>query len=411
MRRTSGAIFVPAMVGVAWLVMADPRWWGGWNYTLETVLGTTGLVGPVTAAAAASIAVGERRLAELYDSTPRGWLGPLVAATRAGLLALGVTVLALVVAVGITLSGPHGGPASWWVLSLVPLLLGVHALVGAWLGHVIPSLLTVVLVGPAIFLLSALVPPGLDEVLRNGPVSGTMTGMAYNPVVHAGKVLALVGCAGVILALVARSVLRGTVGRRVAFGAALTSAFASLTVGIGILDAHTTERLGYSEERPTACQGTAPRVCLAPSNSRVLDDLAGRMAEVAAALDRHGMRVPALYEARLPNSAPTGSTGFVSQLGVPGDPSVVWWREAAMSIVRPRACVIWNGPVPPPERAYDAQALLAQWALREAGQVPQPWNDSTERWLDRPVDAEQVAWARATWQALLTCDIDALHLP
>ena len=155
-------------------------WIGEWNWTVDTAIGSATLGAPVLAACgspgrpptASFPAAGRGRAAVPCgrpSSRPRGLAHRLRRVRRA------------------TPRRPccsprpalHGGPFTVAALLLAPAVLAVASSLGVLAGYCLPSWATVAVAAPVYFAVGTLVPAWLAGVFRQGPVTGTLAGLAY----------------------------------------------------------------------------------------------------------------------------------------------------------------------------------------------------------------------------------------
>ncbi|CUR60818.1 membrane hypothetical protein [metagenome] len=251
MNRYSGWVFLPALLATSVFVLVsfEAAWVGEWNWTIDTITGTTVLTGPLTAALGAHLALAQRRLAPLTDTVAGGWRVPYRAWLQAVMLSGGVYVVAGAGALVVTSLNTPGGPFTWWELLIGFPVIGVCAMFGIAAGHLWPQRATVLLVAPAIFLVGAFGPQAVSGLLRHGPEGGSLGGLRFDPAVVGPQAVALVA----LLACLGAAVLpwrdRGPrVGLVVASGLSL----AALVPSMVWADSAGVERLIASDERPTA---------------------------------------------------------------------------------------------------------------------------------------------------------------
>jgi hypothetical protein len=407
--RFTGTIFVPPLIATALFVLGSygAQWIGEWNWTIDAITGTTVLTGPLTAAMGAHLALGQRRLAPLSDSAPNGWQVPYRVALQAWLLSSAVYVgVGLCALVATTLSA-HGGPFTWWALLIGFPVLGVGAGIGVAAGHWWPYRITVLLVAPLMFLFGAFGPYPAADLLRHGPESGSLAGLAFDPTVWWAQTAALVatiGCLGVAV-LPWRGRDSGPRLILAAGGCLIT-----LLVTLWLADHAGTERFVASNERPTACKGTQPEVCLAPSNRTNLEATATGMATATAVLAAAGIDVPVTYEQLLPGYQPPLNVGMITRLLGPDDADDL--RAAAGNLLIPSACPAWtDSNKPPPGPVFDAQTLITEWMVMQDGGTPSPFSAESQKWLRAEQGKGSNGWVTTTFTALSDCELDAVKLP
>ncbi|MGD9960606.1 hypothetical protein [Nocardioides sp.] len=409
MNRFSGSLFVPPLLATTVFVFVSygAQWRGQWNWTIDTITGSTVLTGPLTAALGAYLAVGQRRIAALSDSAPLGWLVPYRVGLQALMLSSVVYVAGAAGALLVTALGTHGGPISWWALIIGFPVLGVCALFGAAVGHWWPYRVTVLVVAPVVFLFGAFGPHPAADLLRHGPETGSLAGLAFDEQVWSAQVAALVA-AGCCLAA---SVLPwrdpgNTIVRLSVAGVSVVGLVAALVAA----DQVGTERFVASDERPTACAGSRPRVCLAPSDRTELVRAARAMDRAAAVLAAGGVAVPDVYEELLPGYQPPVGVGMTGRSSGFQDGDEL--RSGAANLTVPSACPAWTDPaLPPPDPAFDARMLITEWIVLRGGGTPAPFSHESQVWLTKVEGQDANAWVTVTFAALRACDLESIRLP
>lgn len=410
-RRVLAVLAVPFAVLTGYALWAfEHRWIGEWNWTVDTITGTTVLTGPLAAAAAAWLAMDAARLAPLTAATPRAWAIPGRQALQVALLAWGVYAVGAAAALAITALSVHGGPADLGTLALGPAVLALCALIGTTAGTLAPYRLTSLLAGAGVFLFGAFGPDLPANLLRHGPSSGSLAGLRYDPVVAAAQGLALLGL--IVVLVGALPVLAGSRRRRLV----------AASIGLGVLGATVTgvaltvvagtdgERFALGDERADACRGEAPRVCVAPSNRVLLDRTARALRQGAERMRAKGLEPAARYEQLLPGRRPSSGAGMLTRLAPYEDSQDRSWVWAGL--LTPAACAEWTDPTrPPPDAVFEAQSLLEAWIVAGAEAADSAWSADARAWLARSDSGEARAWARTTYDALRSCDLAAIRLP
>ncbi|MEZ0579407.1 hypothetical protein [Nocardioides sp. MH1] len=399
-------LLAPFLVVAGYALLANRDWVGGWAGAVDRTTGSTVLTGPVLASIAAGLQLGVTRLRPISETTVRGHAVPYRSAAQAaaiGVVGYGATLAG---AVAVTLSVPHGGPAQWWTGFAGVLVLVLAALFGALCAHLLPSPLTVVAAGPTLFLIGAFGPAPLPEALRFGP-TGSLVGLQVVASVYLTRfalVVALCVCLGVAMA--PWRVYPRRIRLLTAAGAAgVVTAGAAVGVfaaGTGIGDT----RLERSAEGPTACAGTAPTVCVAPSERRLLAGVQRAIGRGAEVLRSAGVDLPARYVQQLPYAeAPAGSGEFY--LDDREDRSAT---ESVLMLTHPASCPQWSQDTPP-FAALDAQQVIAEWAAARHGERPTAFSPEMEKWLPHLDDAATTSWVVRTFDQLRSCDLDRIVLP
>lgn len=407
--RRRCAVALVVVLGLGLLVVAGhgTPWRGEWNWTLDHLVGTTVLTGPVVGALAAWLSADERGRALVNDATVRGWLVPVRIAGAATLTGLLGFVIALAGGVIATVTVPHGGPFAAWFLGIVPLLFAAYAGIGSIVGHLWPHRITVVMVAPGLFLLGTAASLGIGpNVLRQGPTTGTLAGTTWNASVVAFQAACLLGVALVAVAvpaLVLRS--RPTITR-------LLAAVGVGLAGVGVigLEAGGDDSLTLSGERPSVCAGSGPRVCLAASHRRSLDPVARQLHRVGAVLADAGATVPETYLEELPGYHGRLDSGL---LILPSDANVSRYPlfAATHAIALPAPCPAWSAETAPPEAAFESQELIASWIASRLGKDQPAYSPQAADWLRRTPEAAQRTWVVAAFDHLRACHLDELRLP
>lgn len=394
-------------VGAVALFGQDTDWKGQWPWTLDMIAGSSVLSAPVAAACAAHLMLGRAPLAPVIRSTPRGAWVPAACAARAWLIAVVATAVTSVVACGATLTVPRGGPVQWWAALAGLPVLAVGALAGAAIGRWWPSPLAVIVIGPVFFAATGFAPSPITDILRPGPYSGSWAGLAFDAATVTALAAAGTALAAAILAAIWWGERRGRPGRP-GVGLGLIAAVTLAAAG-GWVHATGVERSRVSAERPTACAGTSPTVCVAPTERRALRSTASMMAAAGRELDAIGITLPSRYESLLPGYLPPPEVGMLTWLDARGELTAT---AAAENIAHPAACPAWVDPVrPPPDRGYDGMRLVANWILTRQGEPADPWSASEAAWL-RTADSESALRAvRSTFAALRQCELKAIRLP
>lgn len=381
-------------------------WRGEWNSTLDHVVGTTVLTGPLVGGFAAWISAEDRQRALLLNSTVRGWLAPV----RTAAIATGVGVVAVLIGLAgallATATVPHGGPFSWWLPAIVVPVLGLNAALGATVGDLWPQRVLVVLVPPGLFFLGALCEFNIGpRGLRQGPTSGSLGGQDFNATDIGLQGLMMVA---LVVALIGAQAVRRRVRMPVSVPGTVVAvgAFVVASLNIGGFD---DDRLVYTDEQPTACTGKAPRVCLLPSNRRSLEPVALQMQRAAGPLIDAGAKVPATYVNAGVRPGPMDS----GVLFLPADANVSDYsvEEATQSISAPAPCPAWYARVAPAEEAFAAEQLVSDWLLVQLGEPPVGWSEETNDWLEDTPAEQQAADVVALFEKLRTCQLDDITLP
>lgn len=407
-RRQRWALGAPLLIVAAYALFADTVWLGGWGGTIDRITGTTVLTGPVLASVAAGLQLGAARVRPISDTTVRGWWVPYRSAFEAWSLGCATYVVTVPVAAGCTLSVPHGGAAQWWALAAGPLVLGLASLFGAAACYLLPSRVTVVAAGPVLFLLGALGPAPLPEVLRFGP-GGDLAGLEFVPSVYLARFGAV---AALCLCLAAAMGPWRQRRRRLALPAlAAAAGVVALGAGAGVLATGTgvgDNRLRGSGERASACAEGTPTVCVAPSHRRYLEDVRRSVDAAAPVLLSAGLDLPERYAERFGYSeVPEGSGSFHVDEGA----AELSFRDSVLLLARPADCPQWSSPSGPPYAAWDAEQLIAEWAVARHGGAPAAFNPDMEKWLPHIDEAATTDWVVHTFELLKSCRFHRIAMP
>lgn len=407
-RRQRWALTVPVLVVSGYALFADTTWIGGWAATVDRVTGSTVLTGPVLASVAAGLQLSLVRLRPISDTTARGWRVPHRCALHAWTSGMVAYLATLAVAIGCTASVPHGGPAQWWTSAAGVLVLALAALFGTLVAHLLPSPVAVLAAGPALFLIGAFGPAPLPALLRFGP-TGSMTGSQIVPSVYLTRFAAL---AAICLALAVAAAWRER-PRRPGVVAAGGVAGVAVLLGAGGVFSTTTgigdSRLEASGERPTACAGEDPTVCVMPSHRRYLDAVRRSVDEAAPVLSEAGVALPERYEERFGTlDLSEGSGSFSID---PHQTDERTFRDSVRLLVRPADCPQWSSEQGPPFAAWDAEQLVAEWAVARHGDRPEAFNQEMDAWLPHIDDPATTRWVVQTFELLKSCRFGQIAMP
>lgn len=403
MNRWTGVVFVTPLLGVTAYALAvfGFEWRGSWPGTVDAVIGTTVLTGPLTAAFGAHLALAQSRLAEITDVATRSRWVPARCASRSWAWATAVYLLAAAVAAAMTASVRHGGSLQPWALLVGVVLLGACSFAGVLAVACWPHRMTVVLIGPAVFLLGTFGPVSLRALLRHGPATGSLAGLQY---VSATWLLEAVATVALVFLLAGLTDLVRTRQPGRGWSPALVVGLAAAVAfgaGHGLRGAQK-ERFEASAERPTACRGAEPRICLAPSHGRLLGPVRSAMRPAIEELQKIGVTLPDRYEEALPGHRPPITAGVVDPRNLGGIPNVL----------NVAACPGWFASSdPPPEAAFDARQVIADWISVRVGEPVPPGNDDERAWLESGDEGAAVGWIRRTVEQLRTCRLEQIRLP
>ncbi|RNL64331.1 hypothetical protein EFK50_07330 [Nocardioides marmoriginsengisoli] len=405
MNRWTGGIFLLplAALNVYVLCAFGAPWPGQWMWTIDSVTGGTVLTAPLTAAFAAWIALGQTRMAELTDSTLRGRLVLLLSAQRAWLWSAALYLTAAVGAALVTLAVPHGGPAPWWAALIGPLVLAVGALLGVLAIRLWQHPMAAVLVGPTVFVFGAFGPHPYAALLRPGPTTGSLAGLVYDPRTWAVQMILLILiCLALAFGVLVRTPLSWS-------GVLLGGVSVTVVIFGATLGSTHHQRFEASGERPDACVGTAPRICLSPSERRALSATATTMRTGIEELREIGVDLPTRYEELLPGYRPPVTAGMID--AVEGD-ARLRLGTGLRNVATPAACPAWTDPrQAPPDGAFDGRDLIVDWLLVRTGHDPVASEPEARRWLAEADGEAATSWVSATFGQLRSCAFDRISLP
>lgn len=406
--RGAGLFALPMLALTVYTLFAfGTGWTGQWMQAADTLVGGTVLTAPLTAAWAAHLALSQRGLGELAASTPlRVWV-PFRVAWLAWSGAASVFALVGGCALAITLCGAAGEPTGLWVLPWGLAVLAVGALAGVVAVRCWPHRMMVLLIGPTFFAVGAFGPLPWSDLIRQGPVGASLSGVVFDPGYHLAQALGLAGLCAVLAAGLLPWAERAV--RLAVVLIAMAGAASVIASGL-LVEGRDLERLAVSQERPTACAGSRPAICLAPSDERWLDRTRELMVPLLAALADSGARPPDRFSQLLPGYTPPVSEGMINPVDLDGGAA---WQQAAENVATPAACPAYtDSSRPPPESSALARHLIGAWALARAGQAPgEPWLPREAAWLADPQRAEARAWVRSVYARLSDCELDRIPLP
>ncbi len=409
MNRRSGAIFLLPLLGTtlfALLSFPDGEW-GQWQWAVDLLTGTTVLTGPILAGCAAHLGWARARLDELVSTTPRAAWAPVRCALQAwswGVIGYGIAGAAIA---AVFLVRPHGGPFPLWAALIGLPVLGVAALTGALAARLFPYRVTVVLVGPLFFLFGAFGPSPYADLLRHGPSTGSLAGLEIARTywgLQFGGLLALSVLLAGGLVIAAR---RSLAGRHLVVPVGLVVISLGVLIACGaVLDDPGRRRFEVSQERPTVCRGSAPRICVSPSSAHALPGAAAAMRRALGRLVAIGVGVPERYEERIPSYEPPESVG---ELVV--DFNVDTLRAGARNAATPAGCSQWSDPRAAPESALQARELIVLWVRAREGEEAVSWSSKSDAWLARAATPAAADWVRTTFAQLRSCDFKDIRMP
>lgn len=390
-------LLFPSYLLVAALALwgSNRGWLGEWQWTFDNINGTTVLLGPYAAAAAAWRVANADANELLYSSTRRGWAVPL----RIGLSVFASAGLAWFVVAASGLIGTavvvHGGPAPLWVLIAGPTVLVAGIAAGLAMAHQWPNRIAALLVAPVLFVLGGLGASGqLPDLLRQGPGGASLAGSRWDPANFWLEMAALLlaGLTFVLLSARRRGSLRI---RDVALPAVAGIAFVAVVV---VTNSYAPQRFVDSNEQATLCASHAPALCVAPSNARALPSLVAGFAEFLPAAHVLGFELPASFRA-VPNSRHGGGDwGDITLYADANDP--VSPDQVVTALVTPGDCPDYYADVPAPDSVHLAQTTL--------GTMLTQVHAGNRRVLH---NAALMAWAQQTYRDLRTCRLGAITAP
>ncbi|RHW28841.1 hypothetical protein D0Z08_03080 [Nocardioides immobilis] len=406
--RIRAALVLPVAGVGAYVLFSETHWMGGWAATIDIVTGSTVLTGPVIASVAAGLHLTSLRMRPISDAAARGWQVPYRSALDGWLVGVVAYLVTLALAVASTLLIPHGGPAQWWVLLAGVLVLALAALFGTLVTQVLPHPVAVLAAGPVLFLIGAFGPAPLPEVLRFGP-TGSMTGGQIIPSVYLTRFAAVVAiCIGLAVA----SAPWRERQRRPRLVAAAGAAVVAVLLGAGGVFATATgiseTRLEASGERPTACAGEDPTVCVMPSHRRYLAAVRRSVDEAAPVLVDAGVTLPDRYQESSGGKVSEGSGTFYVDPYLTAERS---FRDSVLLLARPADCPQWSSDKGPPYAAWDAEQLIAEWAVARHGGRPEAFNREMNAWLPQIDDGATRTWVVETFDMLKSCRFDRIVMP
>jgi len=407
MSRAEQVISFTVLLAVSLFVLYSRggEWQGDWNWTLSYAMGTTVLTGPVAAAIAAWLAASRHGLRVMTDPAPRGWLVGARWAGEAWLAGMAALVATTVVASVYTLIVPHGGPIDMLNFAEAPVLLAAYAAMGAAAGILLPHPVTAVLMAPLTFLAAMVGAEYITfDFLRATIMStGSVAGLRWSGLTVLEAVTGLAAVTCVLIALTF-----GVSAHRLAMVALASVGIALLGASAAVSHTHGTEQWEPSGEFATECAGTAPVVCVMPSNVGALAALAPEVDRLAAYLRRAGATVPQRFEQSLLGVKDPSIGGFdLNEGGLTRvDPEL-----AAAILSTPSDCPAYRSfNSPPPDIAFTARDLIKAWILRQAGEHVD-LDDGHERTWQRSSPAAQRAWVVRTYAQLAACDLRHLRPP
>ncbi|GAC1527501.1 MAG: hypothetical protein NVS3B1_17860 [Marmoricola sp.] len=390
-------LFPSYVLVAAMLLWASGRGWlGEWQWTFDNINGTTVLLGPYAASAAAWRVAHAEANETLYAGTRRGWAVPV----RIGLSVFASAGLAWLVVAASGVIGTavvvHGGPAPVWVLIAGPTVLVTCIAAGLAMAHQWPTRITALVVAPVLFVLGGLGASGhLPDLLHQGPGTASLAGLRWDPAHFWLQMAALLLAAATFSLLSARR--RGF--RRLRDLALPGVAAVAFVAVVSVTNAEAPQRFVDSNEQATLCASHAPAICVAPSNAHALPSLVAGFAEFLPAARALGFDLPASFREVLTRSHGGDDGGDINLAAAANDP--VTPDQVVTALVTPGDCpAYYDLAAPPPDNLHLAQSVLGTMLTQvHAG----------KRTVLR--DAALVAWAQETYRNLRTCRLGSITSP
>lgn len=379
-----------------------------WRQALDRGTGSTVLIGPVSAGLAAWHYARMRQVSFAeYASTARrdlaGWTGPAVLVWLQASFALLLTTAVLTLTTVVLDIPSHPGDLPIVVQAVVA--LAAYAALGACLGALVGQLWIApiaVVLGYLLMLFSIwdLLPGTFDT----GSAASSLVGNEFDFGVIALQGVAAVGLAAA-LAWGALSVLAAR--HRVLIGCLL----ALVLGGAGAylrLSGSGHERYAYADPPlPLTCAGSSPEVCVHRDAPRPLEALSEEFARQTPRLERLGFDVPARFQ--VPdffrrNPPGVGAIHFVDDQEARSDVDPLIVAEA---LATPGDCAAYYANTPD-MRVLTIQHVFQDWVADRLGVERQDPDSELGRWMHSPAG---MAWARAVYTGLATCDFHGLEVP
>ena len=206
-------------------------------------------------------------------------------------------------------------------LLLGPAVLAVASSVGVLAGFTLPSWATVAVAAPTFFVAGAVVPEWAEGLVRQGPVTGSLAGLAY------AETTALATAAGAV-SISALCVVWIAVRRPRLRAAATLGCLVPLAVSAALSATVAGERFEPGHERATVCgTGAGVVVCVAPSNTARLGPLTSAVATAVGTLRSRRGRCPSSDSTRwFPMPIPSRAAACCWASESPGRP-ITWFSS------------------------------------------------------------------------------------
>lgn len=394
--------------GIGCVLGRADSWIGSWKQALDMAAGSTLLIGPVLAGAAA-LAYARLRssaVSEILLQGPRDWLRwlqPLLTTWALGCLAL--VLVALGTTTAANLAGAPAYPQYIWILLPAFAVLGAQTAIGTAFGYAAGRPWTAPLAAVFVFLLFLWTVNGpLPTFFVTGGVTGTLAGETFVAGPVFGPGVAAVGIAGVVLAAAHPRLLLATMPRKLVAAGAV----AILALGWVLTPGDNDARYAIVADPAVTCAGSAPEVCVLREVPRPLDDLAEKAHAQASALVEIGAPLPQRFSPS-PHGSGRRKDGVVLMWTKEESARVIGDDSVTRTLVTPAECAADTGDdveaVP-----FDARHLLGRWIQMRAGLLKPGKDDGDRAWLTRPSEAQQ-DWVRTTYRQLAECDFAAIRMP
>ncbi|MDM7856243.1 hypothetical protein [Cellulomonas alba] len=407
-RSTARRAFVLLVAAGLFAVFSRETWRGEWARTFDWAMGAVILVGPVAAGIAAYDAYTTlgRAWRQISATMPRAGAEAALSACAVWLWSCVAWLCVAIVAMTATVSSASGPPAVqyWALVAVVGILLAASA-VGTAIGLLIPHLVA----GPLAVIVVFCIPIAcawldLPHIFVFGGATGTLVGLRYSVGVVA-MLLLLNLCVAVLAIAIASWALRRNAAGRCTW--ALLAAPVAVFVVAVLLGPSTGNAFVPDVHVAYDCTGQAPQICMARATSAHLAEVDAEARPLISALAALGASLPSRYEQRF--AAPDPTVGSIELSDDELTAGKVSKDDVALSIARPADCAAYYGPVPPDD-ALNAQALIADWALRKSG------TGNARGWVgaradDAVISGKLDGWVRRTFDQLSKCEFDDIAKP
>lgn len=412
--RASLARYVALVAAVAGMAAVFTRsaWLGEWAWTMDWSAGTTFVIGPIAAGAAAyevqrNFQPAGRALARtlargpiaLWQLTTAIW-----AAAFAGWLLVAAVAALASVAAGATpqlVLEPLIGTAS---------VLAAYAAAGSALATVLPKIAAAPLAAILTYSFPiAAAALGVASPFMFGGATGTLAGLSYNHATLAWVILLNLGLAALLLSF-STLALRVPKPRSVLISTMAIASCASL-IGSALALGPLPNRFVIEPSVNMVCGDGAPKICMSSGSASKLDEIQGLASDLSLPLSTLGVELPERYMQQLPGR-PAGSGSGVLLLpdsNLNHGPTMP--MDVALSLARPADCSAYYASEPP-VAALDAQYVVARWLVLQ-GEVSgaQDEMDPADRWLSQSAPEESADWIRSVFKRLERCDLGSISLP